>query len=170
MSNTSSGHLYALALGSNRPLSARRTPARLLDEAVAMIGALGEIRAVAPMIATRPVGPSSRMFTNGALLMESALPPLEMLRRLQDIERRLGRRRFLRWGARSMDIDIILWSGGRIDGGRLKIPHPAFRDRLFVLTPLLAIASQWRDPHSGLSVRHLIARIRKATPRMRSRG
>lgn len=170
MADINSGHLYALALGSNRPLSGRRTPARLLEEGAAMIGALGNIQAVAPMIATRPVGPSSRMFVNSALLVESGLPPFEMLERLQGIERKLGRRRFLRWGARRMDIDIILWSGGRIDSRHLQIPHPAFRNRVFVLRPLLAIAPGWRDPHSTLSVRHLFARIRKATPLMRSRG
>ena len=108
------------------------------------------------------MGPSRRVFANGALLMESDLPPDAMLTHLQRIERDLGRRRFRHWGARSVDIDIILWSGGRWDSRALHIPHPAFRQRDFVLTPLCAIAPGWRDPISGLSVRHLHARLRKA--------
>ncbi|PJG49897.1 2-amino-4-hydroxy-6-hydroxymethyldihydropteridine diphosphokinase [Sphingobium sp. LB126] len=170
MGKTSTRHLYALALGSNRPLSARRTPARLLGEAVAGIAALGNIRAVAPLLTTPPMGPSRRVFANGALLLESILPPDAMLRRLQDIERQLGRRRFRRWGARSVDIDIILWSGGRWNNRSLHIPHPAFRERAFVLTPLAAIAPDWRDPVSGHCVRHLRSRLQKATPIMRSGG
>ena len=162
MTKTSFRHCYALALGSNRPLSARLTPARLLVEAVNMMAGLGEVTATAPVIQTPPLGPSLRVFANGALLLKSSLPPEALLTQLQAIERRLGRKRFQRWGARTMDIDIILWSGGRWDGRSLHIPHPAFRERDFVLTPLCAIAPRWRDPISGLSIRHLRARLRKA--------
>jgi len=162
MARTSTRHHYALALGSNRPLSARLTPKRLLEAATGQIARLGQLLAVSPVMETPPMGPSRRVFANGALLMESDLPPDAMLAHLQRIERDLGRRRFRRWGARSVDIDIILWSGGRWDSRALHIPHPAFRQRDFVLTPLCAIAPGWRDPISGLSVRHLHARLRKA--------
>ena len=155
-------HLYALALGSNRPLSARRTPTRLLAEAAALIGDEARVIAVSPMILTPPLGPSSRIFANGALLVESAMPPLAMLSFLQTIESRLGRRRHRRWGARSIDIDIILWSGGQWRSRTLTIPHAAFRIRAFVLTPLLAVAGDWRDPITGFAVRHLHARLQKS--------
>ncbi|WP_420143521.1 2-amino-4-hydroxy-6-hydroxymethyldihydropteridine diphosphokinase [Sphingobium sp.] len=163
-------HIYALALGSNRPLSARRTPARLLTEAAMRIGAIGTVRGIAPILSTPPLGPSARRFANGALLVETALPPPAMLAALQKIENHLGRRRHRRWGARSMDIDIILWSGGMWPPAfrhsrTLMIPHAACRDRGFVLTPLLAIAPDWRDPVTGLSIRHLHARLQKAAQR-----
>jgi 2-amino-4-hydroxy-6-hydroxymethyldihydropteridine diphosphokinase len=170
MPKTSLHHLYALALGSNRPLSAKRPPASLLREAIGGIAALGTIFATAPVIPTAPLGPSLRRFANGAVLLESSLNPSEMLSALQQIEDRLGRRRHRRWGARSIDIDIILWTGGRWDSRTLHIPHPAFRSRDFVLLPLLTIAPKWRDPVSGLSIRHLDARLRKATPLLRPRG
>lgn len=157
-----SRHVYALALGSNRPLSAQRTPARLLREAVERIGALGAVLDVAPTIQSAPVGPSRRLFANSALLVESRLPPPAMLDALQAIERALGRRRFLRWGARSVDIDIILWSGGRWRSRTLSIPHPAFAERDFVLRPLVAIAPDWRAPPHGHSLRQLLARLQKA--------
>lgn len=162
MAKTSTRHQYALALGSNRPLSGWLTPARLLNEAVRLIAEFGTILAVAPVMTTPPVGPSRRIFANSALLVESALPPEAMLLRLQAIERGLGRKRFIRWGARRLDIDIILWSGGRWHSRSLHIPHPAFRDRDFVLAPLCAIVPGWRDQVSGLSVRHLRFRLRKA--------
>ncbi|WP_022682640.1 2-amino-4-hydroxy-6-hydroxymethyldihydropteridine diphosphokinase [Sphingobium bisphenolivorans] len=162
MSKTSPPHIYALALGSNRPLSARQTPARLLDEAARLIGDLGDVLAVAPVAITRPVGPSQRLFANGALVVRSCLAPEDMLHALQRIERSLGRRRYRRWGARRLDIDIILWSGGRWNSRRLAIPHPAFRVRDFVLGPLVSIAPRWRDPVSGFSLRHLQAHLRKA--------
>ncbi|MBH1992482.1 MAG: 2-amino-4-hydroxy-6-hydroxymethyldihydropteridine diphosphokinase [Sphingomonadaceae bacterium] len=158
-------HLYALAIGSNQALSARRSPARLLEEAVALIGAQARVLAVAPTIVTAPIGPSARRFANGALLVESTLPPVAMLRFVQSIETMLGRRRHRRWGARSVDIDIILWSGGAWRSRMLTIPHAAFRTRDFVLTPLTSIAPGWRDPLSGLRMRHLAARLAKAAAR-----
>ena len=162
MAKTSARHLYALALGSNRALSARMTPARLLDEAVRRIAALGQVLNVAPVMRTPPIGPSRRIFANGALLVESRLPPEEMLSQLQAIECMLGRQRFRRWGPRRLDIDIILWSGGRWNSRSLHIPHPDFRSRDFVLEPLHAIVPGWRDPVSRLSIRHLHFRLRKA--------
>lgn len=155
-------HDYALALGSNRPLSARRTPARLLAEAASLVGEAMRVVALSPIILTRPLGPSSRLFANAALLVQSPLAPSEMLAFLQDIEKRLGRVRHRRWGARSMDIDIILWSGGPWRSRTLTIPHAAWRDRAFVLAPLAAIGPKLRDPLSGLTVRHLHARLQKA--------
>ncbi|WP_242122986.1 2-amino-4-hydroxy-6-hydroxymethyldihydropteridine diphosphokinase [Sphingobium sp. Sx8-8] len=163
MAKTSTRHQYALALGSNRPLSARLPPKRLLEAAIGQIARWGKVLAVSPVIPTPPLGPSQRVFVNGAMLLESDLPPDAMLARLQAIECNLGRRRFRRWGARSVDVDIILWSGGRWNSRSLQIPHPAFRERDFVLAPLCTIASDWRDPISGFSVRHLLARSRKAS-------
>lgn len=163
-------HIYALALGSNRPLSARRTPPRLLAEATALIARETRLRAVSPTIATPPLGPSARIFANGALLVESPLAPPAMLALLQQVENHLGRRRHRRWGARSVDIDIILWSGGRWDSRTLTIPHAAFRSRAFVLNPLHAIASGWPDPVTGLRVRHLRARLQKAKAKRATRG
>ncbi|HUD95290.1 2-amino-4-hydroxy-6-hydroxymethyldihydropteridine diphosphokinase [Sphingobium sp.] len=163
-------HLYALALGSNRPLSARRTPSRLLKEAATLVGVQARVIAVSPTIFTPPLGPSTRIFANGAMLVETPLPPRAMLVFLQSIEKRLGRRRHRRWGARSIDIDIIFWSGGTWRDRALTIPHAACRDRSFVLTPLIAIAPGWRDPVTGLCIRHLHGRLQKATAKHATRG
>ena len=170
MAKTSSAHLYALALGSNRSISSRMTPARLVKAATALIGQSGHVHAISPIIPTPPIGPSQRHYANGAMLVESDLTPDAMLAHIHRLERELGRRRFRRWGARSIDIDIILWSGGRWGSRSLHIPHIAFHARDFVLRPLKAVAADWRHPVSGLRVRHLYARLQKARPIMRSGG
>ncbi|MDX3899535.1 MAG: 2-amino-4-hydroxy-6-hydroxymethyldihydropteridine diphosphokinase [Sphingobium sp.] len=155
-------HRYILALGSNRPLSARLAPPALLRAAVAALAEAGQVLAVAPIHDSAPIGPSRRRYVNSALLLASPLPPDRMLDQVQAIERRFGRRRARRWGERTLDIDIILWSGGRWSSPALRIPHPAYRQRPFVLEPLAAIVPAWRDPITGLRIAHLRARLKKS--------
>lgn len=142
---------YAIAIGSNR----RGRHGSPRDEVIAAITALGGIVAVAPLIETSPLGPSIRRFANTALLIETDEAPETLLERLKTIERAFGRRRGQRWGARVIDLDIILWSGGSWASPTLTIPHRLFRERDFVLRPLAVILPDWRDPVTGLSVRHL---------------
>ena len=133
----------------------------MLAAATLAIGeAAGDILASAPIVASDPVGPSQRRYANGAVLLDSALEPLDLLDRMQAIETRFGRRRRgARWRARVLDIDIVLWSGGAMTHPRLTIPHPHFRDRTFVTGPAQRIAPQWRDPLSGMTLRQLNARL-----------
>jgi len=150
---------YALALGSNRR-GRHGSPAAELRAAIAALSELGRVRATAPIFDTAPLGPSTRRFANSALVLETDLDPAALLDALKVIERDFGRRRGRRWGARVIDLDIILWSGGGVRTPRLTIPHIAFRQRRFVLDPLTRIAPLWRDPRSGRSIRQLAARAR----------
>ena len=150
---------YALALGSNRR-GRHGSPAAELRAAIGALAPLGRVRAVAPVFDTAPLGPSSRRFANSAVLLDTTLDPPALLAALKAIERDFGRRRGRRWGARVIDLDIILWSGGRVRRPDLVIPHPAFRARRFVLDPLAQIAPLWRDPQSGRTIRQLAARAR----------
>lgn len=149
---------YALALGSNRR-GLHGGPAQSVRAALA---AIGGVVAVSAVIETVPVGPSQRRFANMAAIVETNEAPDALLARLKAIERGLGRRRGQRWGARVIDIDIILWSGGAWASPDLTIPHPAFRLRGFVLRPLAQIAPRWRDPVSGRTIRQLVAIDRAA--------
>jgi len=162
MSKTS----YVVALGSNRRHHRYGAPRRVLVGAVASLGKIEGIKvlATAPIIITAAVGPAGRSFANTALLLRSRKNPEELLAELKILERSFGRRRGRRWGARVLDLDIILWSGGMWAGPRLAIPHPAYRDRSFVLDPLLHIVADWRDPCNGLSVRNIRARLMKPKP------
>ena len=71
---------------------------------------------------------------------------------------------FLQPGARVIDLDIILWSGGIHASRSLAVPHPAFRERSFVLGPLAQLAPDWRDPVTQLTVRQLAARLTRRAP------
>jgi 2-amino-4-hydroxy-6-hydroxymethyldihydropteridine diphosphokinase len=156
---------YAIALGSNRPHGGYGRPADVLKGAVAELAARGyEVQGVSRIFATEPLGPAGRSFANAALVLTSNNSPLELLKDLKSIERAFGRRRVRRWGARVLDLDILLWSNGRFRSRRLAIPHPEFRKRLFVLNPLAEVAPTWVDPVSGLSVRQLLFRRRRAVP------
>ena len=151
---------YAIALGSNRR-GRHGSPADVVRAALA---AIGGVVAVSPIVTSAPVGPSLRRFANAAALVECDDSPVEMLARLKQIERSFGRRRGQRWGARVIDLDILLWSGGMWSDGGLTIPHIAFRSRDFVLAPLATIAPDWRDPLTGRSVRQSRALLTRRRP------
>ena len=156
-----SGHRYIVALGSNMRLSGVGGPRAVLGAAIeAFADDEMDVLAVSPIIASAPVGPSQRRYANAALLIASHLSPPDMLALLQAVERDFGRkRRGQRWRARTLDLDIILWSGGIWVLPDLVIPHPAFRARPFVLQPAAHIAPRWRDPWTGFTLRQLAARV-----------
>src|SRR3546814_9059989 len=106
-----------------------------------------------------PLGPSRRRYANAVALVASKLSPPEMLGRLQEIEARFGRRTGQRWSARTLDLDILLWSGGAWSDGALTITHPAMTQRAFVLGPLRATVPEWQPPSTGRRVRQLAARL-----------
>lgn len=123
------------------------------------------VDAASPILASAPVGPSLRHYANGAALVRSRLEPPELLDLLKAIENRFGRRPSgQRWRARVLDLDILLWDGGAWSSPGLVIPHIGLRDRHFVLKPATAIAAQWRDPVSGLTLRQLLARLTRPLP------
>ncbi|MBY0519760.1 MAG: 2-amino-4-hydroxy-6-hydroxymethyldihydropteridine diphosphokinase [Sphingomonas sp.] len=149
-------HRYAIALGSNR----RGRHGAPMAELLAALVEIGGTVVRSSIMTTAPVGPSSRRFANMVAIIASDEQPPVLLTRLKAIERDFGRRRGRTWGARVIDLDIILWTGGAWGDRQLTIPHPRFRDRDFVLTPLAAVAGGWRDPLTGRSVRQLRHRLR----------
>lgn len=151
---------YAIALGGNRR-GRCGAPERSV---AAALRAIGGVRAVSPIILTAPLGPSIRTFANAAALIDTDEGPPALLARLKRIERSMGRRPGRRWAARVIDLDIVLWSGGYWQDRRLTIPHPAFRQRRFVLAPLATITPGWRDPVTGRTVRQLLAAVDRRRP------
>lgn len=150
---------YAVALGSNRR-SRFGSPDQTVRAAAAEIG----VERLSTIRLTPALGPAGRAFANAVALVETELDPPALLRRLKQIEVSFGRRPGQRWGARVIDLDLILWSGSCWDGTQLVIPHPSFRDRRFVLQPLSELVPHWRDPITGLSVRQLLARHEQRRP------
>ncbi len=136
-------------------------PHRVLARALEALSENGiEIVAVSPVMSTVPLGPSRRRYANAAALVETDRNPPALLACFKSIERKFGRRTGgQRWRARVLDLDIVLWSGGRWSSPGLIIPHPQFRARSFVLGPANAIAPLWRDPVTGLTIRQLHRRL-----------
>lgn len=141
-------------------------PRAVLGAALAAIGEEGlTVERISRVIDSAPLGPSLRRYANAAAVIRTDLPPPRVLSQLQAIEHGFGRRRCgQRWRARSLDLDIVLWSGGAWRAAGLTLPHIAFRGRAFVLAPASAIAPAWRDPVTGLALRHLHARLTRPRP------
>jgi 2-amino-4-hydroxy-6-hydroxymethyldihydropteridine diphosphokinase len=114
----------------------------------------GMITARSRLYETAPIGAADQAFLNGAFIAQSGLDAQEMLRSLLDIERHLGRTREVRWGNRTIDLDIAMArdsAGAAIDVQLpgLQIPHPHMLDRDFVLVPAAEIGGNWIHPGTG---------------------
>lgn len=134
----------------------------------ALAGAGIAVLAISPLIRSCPIGPSQREYANGAVTIATHLDPPALLDALQAIEVRFGRKRQgQRWRSRTLDLDVVLWSGGCWNDDRLTVPHPEFRNRLFVVGPASSVGSRWRDPISGLTVKQLAHRAKHRVDRSR---
>ena len=155
-----SSHRYVIALGSNMRVPGIGAPRAVLLTALEWLADRGvEVEIASRIRVSRPVGPSLRTYANGAAIVSAPLDPPAMLALLQSVESEFGRdRRGARWRARSLDLDIVLWSGGAWFSPDLVIPHLLFRERDFVLRPAAEIAPDWRDPVTGLTLRQLAGR------------
>jgi len=106
-----------------------------------------EVKRVSSIYETEPVGgPKQGKYLNGAIEIETGLGPRELLGKLQDIEKKLGRKKTVKNGPRTIDLDILLYGDNKIDEPDLKIPHPNMREREFVMKPLKEIY----EPSSSL--------------------
>jgi 2-amino-4-hydroxy-6-hydroxymethyldihydropteridine diphosphokinase len=152
---------YLIGLGSNRRHPRHGPPRAVLAAARAALEQAGiVVTALSPLIASRPLGPSDRTYANAVAAVIAPFDPPELLARLKAIEAAFGRRPGgRRWGARVLDLDVVLWDGGCWAEPGLVVPHPAFRERAFVLAPALRGVGHWRDPLTGLSLRQLHARL-----------
>ena len=108
-----------------------------------------EVLAISSFRETEPVGVVDQpRFVNAAAALETSLSPRELLERLLDVERSLGRHRAVeeRWGPRTLDLDLLLYGGESIDEPGLEVPHPRLTERAFVLEPLLELDPDLRLP------------------------
>jgi len=103
--------------------------------------AIGEIITASAVYKTAPWGNTHQPhFYNQVIGINSTLTPDKLLEGILDIEKRLGRKREVKWGPRIIDIDILLWGARTIKTPHLTIPHPELHNRRFTLLPLTEVA------------------------------
>ena len=148
----------AFALGSN--VGDRR--AHLTAAAHALCGRLHRA-AVSSLYETEPVGDVPQApYLNAVVVGETGAGPSELADWIRSLEAAAGRIRTQRWGPRTLDVDVLLLGARTLEAAGLRIPHPRFRERAFVLEPLAEVAADWVDPETDLSVAGLLERLAPA--------
>ncbi|MBR2207703.1 MAG: 2-amino-4-hydroxy-6-hydroxymethyldihydropteridine diphosphokinase [Synergistaceae bacterium] len=137
-----------------------------MNDAVEKLKTLGSVVAVSKIYETKPWGGVEQPdFLNACVRVEREkfIEPLDLLKIVKNFENELGRVKSVRWGARKIDIDILLIDDMIYQSEELNIPHINLPDRLFVLEPLSEILpSGWRHPENNLSVEEMINFLRKS--------
>ncbi len=137
-----------IGIGSNL-----NDPAAQVRQALQALAELpaSQLIACSPLYRTAPVGgpPDQPDYLNAVAALDTALNPDELLTALQAIETQQGRVRTVRWGPRTLDLDMLLYGSMRCHHPRLTLPHPRLQERTFVLYPLYDIAPDLTIPGLG---------------------
>lgn len=146
-----------VALGSN--LGDREANLEAAVRDIKTSGLITDV-AVSTWWETEPVGPVAQgTYLNGALKGRSHAKPHALLDFLLRIESELGRVRTVRYGPRTIDLDLLMVGSETVDDNRLTLPHPEMTGRRFVLDPLNQIAPEAIHPTTGLTVAALLENL-----------
>ncbi len=121
------------------------------------------LRRISRAYQTEPVGPPQPRYLNAVVHLGTLLSPRATLQRLLDIEDQMGRVHREKWGAREIDLDLLLY-GDRVSSGNVELPHPRLHQRAFVLAPLAELAPDLVHPGLQLTAAELLA-LRPAAER-----
>ncbi len=131
-------------------------------QAIQDVGALAttQLHKASSLYASAPHKATGPEFVNAVAIYETDLPPLELLDALQNLENIFGRERPFPNAPRTLDLDIIFYGDVALDTPRLTVPHPRWRERVFVLKPLAEICpdlvrTQWLEQVSGQDIYRL---------------
>lgn len=117
-------------------------PPAQLHAALDRLAGLGRIAATSPFYRSAPMGPADQpAFCNAACRLETALEPEALMQALLGVELQMGRQRSVKWGPRTIDLDLLHVEGLQWDSASLQLPHPGIAQRNFVLAPLIDVAA-----------------------------
>ncbi len=148
-----------IALGTN--IEPRES---YIQQALARLAGEESVQIVkeSPIYETAPVGyVNQARFLNLVIVVKTTLTAFELLDVCQAIESDLGRERAIRFGPRTIDLDILLFNNENKETEQLTIPHPRMHERAFVLVPLNDIAADWLVPTFDMTVLQLLERLTK---------
>jgi 2-amino-4-hydroxy-6-hydroxymethyldihydropteridine diphosphokinase len=129
-----------------------------LKQALGMVRTFGNVQQESSVYETAAWGLEAQPgFLNMVIELSTELNAYEVLKKIQEIEGRLGRQRTVKWGQRTLDIDILFFNDEIIEREDLKVPHPFMDERRFTLEQLNEIASNVRHPVSRKTVADLLA-------------
>ena len=151
----------AIALGGNLGNSKR-----ILADAIQAIDSTAHITVLAQshFYKTAPIGPPQPDYINACILARTTLTAEALLTALLSIEHQFGRVRQERWGARSLDLDLLFYGDRIIDLPCLTVPHPRLHERAFVLVPLADISPEWPHPQLGKTTAQLLNQLSASQP------
>lgn len=139
--------IAAIALGANLG-----EPRQQIEAALIALSQIENVRikAISPLYQTQPVGVTEQPdFINAVVLVATTLSPHQLLQVLQKLELDFGRQRTLRFGPRTLDLDVIDYNGQNMNDVDLILPHPRAHERAFVMEPLARIAPYYRIGNHG---------------------
>lgn len=144
-------NIVYLSLGSN--IGDRKSN---LETAISRIAEFAKVTRQSSIYESEPVDYKEQPdFLNTILSIKTSLSPAELIVKLQEIEHLMGRKKDIPKGPRNIDIDIIFYNNEIIEEKNLKIPHPRFSRRNFVLTPMAEIDPTYTDPLSHKTIEEL---------------
>lgn len=131
-----------------------------LQKALSEIAGFATIVQQSSIYESEPVGYKEQGdFLNMALEIATDLNPLELMRKLQEVEQKMGKKVIRKDGPRVIDLDILLYDNEVVESDNVKIPHPEIENRNFVLTPLAEIAAQKMHPELNKTIGELLKNL-----------
>tara|TARA_B100001142_G_scaffold106929_1_gene108744 strand:+ start:406 stop:918 length:513 start_codon:yes stop_codon:yes gene_type:complete len=143
---------YYIALGTNVGNYKNNFSA-----AISELNKLGEISKIANIYKSKPYGYlHQNYFYNSVLELQSKMMPVQLMKNIQLIEKKLQKNKRIVNGPRKIDLDIIFWGKKKFRNQNLLIPHPRAKERDFVLLPLIDLDPFFRDPETQLTIKDLL--------------